>query len=247
MLLLCAVVEILARVWRWFRGAKIARIPMLRVGRWAALCVHDRGESQETFGEPVGDDTIPAALRRRMGRLERLAVRCTLGVLGGEPTAGLIFCSRYGNVETLTSMLRTIAEGQATSPMAFSGSVHNAAPGLVGQIRKERLSHTAVSAGSATFLAGLVEAFAKLVSDDCCDVTLTFADLALPDAYDGLEEEIRSGLVLAMRLSLGQDGEASPAFSVREGRRGVFEVLEKVRNGPVQLSLEETPWASCVH
>jgi len=177
-----------------------------------------------------------------MGQLERLVVRCTLGVLTGEPTAELIFCSRYGNVETLSSLLRSIAEKQLMSPMAFSGSVHNAAPGLVGQIRKERLSHTALAAGARTFAAGLIEGYARLVSDGCHDVTLTFADLLLPELYRDFEEETVPGLAMAIRLELaGENDDASP-ITVQPGRRGVLEVLEHLNNGPVYLSLEEPLW-----
>jgi hypothetical protein len=181
-----------------------------------------------------------------MGRLERLAVRCTLGVLGNEPTAELIFCSRYGNIETLGSLLRSIAEAQPMSPMAFSGSVHNAAPGLVGQIRKECLSHTALAAGTHTFAAGLIESYARLVADKCQNVTLTFADLVLPDLYREFEEEREPGLAMAMRLELPDEGsdQDTSVVAVRPGRQGAFEVMEKLKNGAGQLTLGEVPWAT---
>src|ERR1700722_3014232 len=116
----------------------------LRVVRWAGISTGRDGTSLSVVG--AADETaIPAGLRRRMGKLERLAVRCALGVLGTESTDELIFCSRYGNLETLLSLLRGIACDQLVSPMAFSGSVHNATPGYIGQIRGERIRHTALA------------------------------------------------------------------------------------------------------
>ena len=214
----------------------MGRLRNLRVRQWAAVRVACDNGNQETFGQVADEDAIPSGIRRRMGRLERLAVRCTLGVLDGEPTAELIFCSRYGNVETLSTLLRGIAEKQLMSPMAFSGSVHNASPGLVGQIRKERLSHTALAAGSHTFAAGLIESYARLLSDGCGDVTMTFADFPLPELYRAFEEETVPGLAVAVRLDLADDDDGPPPISVRTGRRGVLEVVEQLRRGSVHLS-----------
>lgn len=210
----------------------------LRVGQWAAIRVAVGSGDQESLGQAAGEDAIPAGIRRRMGHLERLAVRCTLGVLEGEPTAELIFCSRYGNVEMLSTLLRSIAEHQLMSPMGFSGSVHNAAPGLVGQIRKERLSHTALAAGARTFAAGLIETYARLICDGCADVTLVFADVALPEQYSNFEDEILPGLALAVRLELAEDDDDAPTVAVRAGRQGVIEMLERLQHGPLSLSLE---------
>ena len=217
----------------------------LRVRQWAAIRVAGSDGRQEVFGQASGEDAIPSGIRRRMGRLERLAVRCTLGVLGNEATAELIFCSRYGNIETLGSLLRSITEAQPMSPMAFSGSVHNAAPGLVGQIRKECLSHTALAAGTHTFAAGLVESYARLVTDDCRDVTLTFADVLLPELYREFEEEnSQPGLAMALRLELAGEDRDSTAAVVLPGRQGALEVLEKLRDGTKQVTLEEPPWVT---
>src|SRR3984957_23631 len=115
-------------------------------GRSVGWDIHRQGRDFAVCRGGAADETaIPAGLRRRMGKLERLAVRCALGVLGTESTDELIFCSRYGNLETLLSLLRGIACDQLVSPMAFSGSVHNATPGYIGQIRGERIRHTALA------------------------------------------------------------------------------------------------------
>ena len=211
----------------------------LRVVNWAAILVSDIDGSQQSFGHAAEEEAIPAAVRRRMGRLERLAVRCAFGVLDDKPTGELVFCSRYGNVETLALLLRGIADGQLMSPMAFSCSVHNATPGFVGQIRKERIGHTALAAGAGTFSAGLIESYARLVSDDCEDVTLIFADLALPELYDEFEDEDAPGLAMAIRLERAEEDAAATPLTVGPGRRGALDVLDGLRSGTVRLDLGE--------
>jgi hypothetical protein len=207
----------------------------LSVGRWAAIVID--ADSAADFGNAAPENAIPAAIRRRMGRLERLAVRCTLGVLDGKGgTDELVFCSRHGNVETLVTLLRSISAGEPMSPMAFSGSVHNAAPGLVGQIYKERLSHTALAAGNTTFAAGLVECYARLATGESRDVTLTFADIRLPDPYLAFEDEDVPGIAIALRLTLAvAGGQAAP---VSPGRTGAFELLDRLKAGAEQIAID---------
>jgi Beta-ketoacyl synthase, N-terminal domain len=218
----------------------MGRFYNLKVRQWAAIRLS--GEGAELLGQAPGEDAIPGAIRRRMGQFERLAVRCTLGVLDGPPTDELIFCSRYGNMEMLGTLLLGLAEGQLISPMGFSGSVHNAAPGLTGQVRKERLSHTAIAAGRRSLAAGLIEATARLASEECRNVALTFADMRLPPPYEEFEEEQAPSLALAMRLEL-DDGSDAPAFALHHGRGGVLELLGALMAGPVRLAVTEALWA----
>jgi hypothetical protein len=208
----------------------------LRVGRWAAIVVDADFAAGRAFGHAALEDAIPAAIRRRMGRLERFAVRCTLGVLEkSDATDELVFCSRHGNVETLAALLRSIAAREPVSPMAFSGSVHNAAPGLVGQICKERLSHTAVAAGSNTFTAGLIESYVRLATEECRDVTLTFADVRLPEPFHVFEDEDKPGVAIALRLTMASD--ESEVAPVAPGRTGVLEFLDRLNAGDTQIAI----------
>ena len=234
---------ILAIIQYW--EGSLGRVCSMRVRRWAAVRLShgDQGE----FGSLAAEDAIPSAIRRRMGRLERLAVRCTMGVLGDDTTDEIVFCSRYGNVETLSALLRGIAENQITSPMAFSGSVHNAAPGLVGQIRKERLSHTAIAAGPHTLTAGLVECYARLASDGCRNVVLALADLPLPDHFRAFEEELVPGLALAMQLELAPGEPKELAVEVHPGRTGALALLDSLQAGLLNLTLEGAPWPGLMH
>ncbi len=215
----------------------------LSVRQWAA--VRQDGTGEERFGAVAGEDIIPTGFRRRMGKLERLAVRCMLSVLAGGTTSELIFCSRYGNLETLAALLRSIAAGEPMSPMAFSGSVHNAAPGTVGMIRKERISHTALAAGPCTLRAGLVEAYARLAADGCEDIIVAYADLPLSDVYGDLEREVGPGIGLAMRLVL-DEGPTDDGESVRPGRDGAMAVIEQLQQGAGRLVAGGGPWIALV-
>ena len=209
----------------------------LCVRQWAAIRV---GESEEVFGCAGAEAIIPAAFRRRMGKLERLAVRCTLGLLAGGTTARIIFCSRYGNIETLGAMFGSIAAGEAISPMAFSGSVHNAAAGLIAQIRNERIAHTALAAGANTFKAGLVEAYAALATENCRDVVVCFADLLLPELYQPYEVEHQLGLALAIRVTPAAGDETG--ITVRAGRVGALEVLTQLQQGESTFLVRGEEW-----
>lgn len=211
----------------------------LGLAQWAAILVSDEAKSQQVLGLAVDEDRIPSSLRRRMGRLERLAVRCALGVLEDSPSPELILCSRFGNLETLATLLRGLAEEQLMSPLAFAGSVHNASPGLIGQIRHERIPHTAIAAGVHTFAAGLIESYARLICDECRDVTLVFADLALPDPFATFEDEDAPGLAMAVRLERVVERPLHNPTPISAGRRGVVEVVERLKGGPAVLSVGE--------
>lgn len=219
----------------------------LKIRGWAAIQVANGNQAETIYGADAPAQAGASGIWRRMGRLERLAVRCTLSVLEGLPTGSLIFCSRHGSVETLVAMLSNVAAGELLSPMAFSGSVHNAAPGMVGQIRNERLSHTALSAGTQTFAAGLTEASARLMSGEGEDVTLTFAELPIPDPFDVFDDEHLPGLALALRLALSQRQDVPRSVQVSPGRRGVFALLDALKDGASDLTLGGISWPAHAH
>jgi hypothetical protein len=212
----------------------------LSVRQWAAVLQGSDGE--RVCGAAAGEDIIPAGVRRRMGRLERLAVRSMLSLLRSGTTSELIFCSRYGNLETLTALLRSIGAHEPVSPMAFSGSVHNAAPGMVGQIRKEKIAHTALAAGENTLRAGLGEACARLAADGCPDVIVAYADLPLADVYADFENDpAPGGIGLAMRLVLGEAG--SEPIEVAPGRAGAQALIDRLRANGGSLAVGGGPWS----
>ena len=171
--------------------------PAIVIERWAAAFVDETNKALHCSGDCAEEAEIPAGRRRRMGPMERLMARCVLGVLSEEPAAEIILCSRYGNVEALEALLRSISAKEPLSPMTFSLSVHNAAAGLVEQIRGDRTGHTALAAGRDTLTAGLIEAYACLATAPDRPVALVFGDWPLPEIYAPFKELECGGTAMA--------------------------------------------------
>lgn len=207
----------------------------LQIGRWAFVL-----PGGDAYGTPLSEEQLPFGMRRRMGRFERLAVRCTLGVLDTIATDELIFCSRYGNLETVASLLRSVSLCEPPSPLAFSGSVHNTAAGLIGQAHKQAINHTAIAAGRNTFGAGLVESYARLAASDCEDVTFAYADVALPEVYREFEDRDYPPCAVALRLSLGS-GEGA-VMVPGPGGSGILRILDGLRAGRTQIAITKSLW-----
>lgn len=171
--------------------------PSIVIERWAAAVIDEASNALHCSGDCSEEVEIPAGRRRRMGSMERLMARCGLDILREEPAAEIILCSRYGNVEALESLLRSISAKEPLSPMTFSLSVHNAAAGLLEQIRGDRTGHTALAAGRDTLTAGLIEAYACLATAPGLPVALVFGDWPLPEIYTRFKELECGGTAMA--------------------------------------------------
>jgi len=79
------------------------------------------------------------------------------------------------------------------------------------------------------------------MSDGCEDVTLTFADLMLPEGYSAFEDDHQPGIILAMRLknARSQDG----AIAVQPGRAGVIEVVQQLISGKRNFGINPLAWS----
>jgi len=114
-------------------------------------------------GETVSLDFLPAARRRRLSPLQKVFFH--LAHFEDQPLpANIVFASRDGE-DTLTR--RTVADFRAdgtVSPIAFSASVYNAAPGLWSVVTGNRAPYTAIAAGRETVRCGLIEALTARVS-----------------------------------------------------------------------------------
>ncbi len=131
----------------------------------------------------VPDDAIPAAHRRRMSSLTRLAVQIAIEAAGDCKPDFLIFCSQHGDLTRLREMLDAISSGVELSPTTFSQSVHNASAGLFTIISHSTAPVSALAAGSGTFAAGWLEAEGFLVTHPEARVLLLTYDEPLPTEY----------------------------------------------------------------
>jgi hypothetical protein len=143
---------------------------------------------------------IEPMIRRRLSFVDRIALHVAQAcVPDGEP-ARMVFASRHGELARGVEMLQGLASGEPVSPMNFSLSVLNAAPGLFGIARKDLSASTAIAGGEASFMLGLVEAAAQAQNDPQTPVLLAFADDAPPEAIRELVDSPREPYAIALRL-----------------------------------------------
>jgi hypothetical protein len=217
-------------------GAMTHRARSLQVEDWCAS-LPDADEERRRLRFRDDAAAIPAAIRRRTPRFELDALTCAVQLTTAR--SEIVFCSRYGNQAAGAALLQALARGELLSPTAFSHSVHNATPGLAVQAVGARASHTAVAAGQASLMAGVLEAWLRLATGEAESVVLVHADVPLPNFYDGLDPEPAPGLVLALRLVLAQET-AAAALRIAPGRAGALELLAALQAGGDALAVPES-------
>ena len=153
----------------------------LSVRKWAAWAPgFELAESKE----------IPPMLRRRMSRLNRMALSAAFtccreaGVAPAE--VNFVLASRHGDMAATTRLLGQLAAGEPPSPADFTHSVHHTAAGFWGIITGNKLTSRAVAGGEASFCAGWLDAAGILARQPQRPVLLISADDALPAPFDGL-------------------------------------------------------------
>ena len=114
---------------------------------------------------PMG---LPAAERRRTGRIVKLAIAAGLEATGraGLDTATLVtvFSSSGGDGDNCHEICQTLATPERQlSPTRFHNSVHNAPAGYWSISTRAMAASTALCAFDASFAAGLLEALAQVV------------------------------------------------------------------------------------
>ena len=149
----------------------------------AAWRRHWTSPTAEPSAAEVPDEAIPAAHRRRMSSLTRLAVQIAIEAAGDCRPDFLIFCSQHGDLTRLREMLNDISSRAELSPTTFSQSVHNASAGLFTIISGSTAPVSALAAGRGTFAAGWLEAEGFLVAHPEARVLLVTYDEPLPPEY----------------------------------------------------------------
>lgn len=155
------------------------------------------------------DEAAPAVgfiepqLRRRLSLLDRIALHVAHACVKDGEAVRVVFASRHGELARSAELLAQLATGEMPSPMGFSLSVLNAAPGLYGIARKDRSASTAVSAGAATFPMALIEAAAQACAEPAVPVVVAFADDAPPAVYRSLVDTPRAAYAMGVRLAAG--------------------------------------------
>jgi hypothetical protein len=165
--------------------------------------------------EPLGKLTpalLPPNERRRTTQLIKLALQTAEAAQqqSGIDAAALacVFASSDGDTFIVDKLCDALSlPDRPVSPTQFHNSVHNAAAGYWAIASGAKRFSTSISAGAASFAAGLIEAMSYVAGEDE-PVLLVAYDVALPDALDafGINHE-----PFAVALVLAPEGESGMA------------------------------------
>lgn len=153
------------------------------------------------LGAAIEESAIDAGQRRRLTRYGRVAFRCALGLTARGDDAGVIFCSRHGDTNLTLELLQAQLSGELLSPTGFSLSVHNAVAGLLDIGRRSHTGHVAISAGSQTLSAGMIEASLRLAERPDVPQLVLYVDLPLASGYPS-DDQTPDVCGFALRLSV---------------------------------------------
>ena len=167
------------------------------------------GASYVSTDEPDYKEVITDAnLRRRMGRLLKMAVWCGLKSLDGVPSemvAGIITSTGAGFMKDTISFGSSIFDREETllNPSPFMQSTFNTASGYIALIRKIHAYNTTYVQQADGFAASLVDA--AMLLDDAGE-----GNVALVGAFDEVTPEVD---VIRQRLGLYRVGPKEAADS----------------------------------
>lgn len=154
---------------------------------WAA------GKRQGLHEGNPGLPFVDPMLRRRLGRLARMAIHTAHHCLGERPSASIVFASRHGDLAKTLGMLENLAEGEMPSPTAFSLSVNNASMGVFSILRQLQGQSTAIAACAESFGYGLLEALSRLHACPKEPVLYVYADDDMPAVYAETNRDTQGG------------------------------------------------------
>ena len=194
---------------------------------WEAACgfAHDGVLPEQAPAKP-SPQLLAANERRRAPETVAVALDVALAAChqAGRDPASLpsVFASSQGDLVIADYICATLADSPATvSPIRFHNSVHNAAAGYWTIGTGAMHPATAISAGSASFAQGLLEALAQLACGE---------EAVLLAGYDGkavgpLGRVVRSDGLLGAALVLARDARPGvPRLHARlaaDGQNGV--------------------------
>ena len=154
----------------------------------------------------VPDDAIPAAYRRRMSKLSKMAVQTALEATRDARPDFLVFCSQHGELERTRELLAALVSRAELSPTSFSQSVHNASAGLFTIITATHAPATSLAAGAGTFAYGWIESEAMLSAHPDKLVLLACYDEELSSEYRPYTHQEPRAYALALLLRAAASG-----------------------------------------
>jgi hypothetical protein len=183
----------------WAFWSPESRVP----ADWLA---HWRRSGARCVESSVPDDAIPAALRRRMSTLSKLAVQAAIEASRRSPPDFMIFCSQHGELVRTRELLRNIVAGEELSPAAFSQSVHNTGAGLYSIVARTSAPATSIASGPSTFASGWIEAEGYLRENPMRRALLVCCEDPLPEEYRPYSRQVQCTYAVALMLRLATRG-----------------------------------------
>lgn len=135
----------------------------------------------------LAPDCLPPVERRRANATTRLAISAAMQAIEGMPPEEVaqlatVFSSSDGDGEVLAHMLAALAQPQVVlSPTLFHNSVFNAPAGYWSIGSRALAGSTTVSAGVASFAAGLKEAHGQVLATSAPVLYIAY-DAPFPEA-----------------------------------------------------------------
>lgn len=202
---------------------------------WEQTAAVLRGE-QSWHHVPLGKLTpalLPPNERRRTTQLIKLALQTAEAA---QQQSGIdadalacVFASSDGDTFIVDKLCDALSlPDRPVSPTQFHNSVHNAAAGYWAIASGAKRFSTSISAGSASFAAGLLEAMSYVASEGE-PVLLVAYDIALPEALDAFginHEHFAVALVLAPE---GESGVATLSLADSAAPTELTEELDALR------------------
>lgn len=147
---------------------------------------------------------IPAMQRRRLSSFAKLTMHCVLEALANETNnLPCIFSSRHGDLHKTSKLIADVAAKDDLSPTHFGLSVHNAVAGLYSIFANNKQAMTATSAGEDSLLMALVDAYAKLASQNLDKILVVYTDEVVPDKYKDYVPATEKSIAIALIIEKG--------------------------------------------
>ena len=163
---------------------------------WMPGMIDDRVQVDLSFANPM--------MRRRLSKLSRITLHtahnCFQKTQHHENII-LIFCSQYGEIQQTSEILKTLAEKEDVSPLAFSQSVHNTSVGLFSIAEKLQSPSIVISAGNSSLEFAFIEAWAQMQTDHKSNILLVYHDEPLPKVFSASRKNLDSPIALAFLLA----------------------------------------------
>ena len=179
----------------------------------------------------LAPECLPPLERRRANATARLAISAAAQAVAGMPQGDVssmatIFSTSDGDGEVLASMLAALAQPEVVlSPTLFHNSVFNAPAGYWSIGAGAHAASITVSAGAASFVAGLKEAHWQVLSTGAPVLYVAF-DAPFPAALTSFE---RSAEPFAC------------AFCLRPGDSSAFGCIDALTDDPPAKESDDVP------